>query len=340
MSYPYENDEYYESEETVSHPESTRQRSSRRQRASRHQAEEDTHPSRQTPRSFGQVMPQNSPARERPHDQYTGEGHYSITSSRRTNDSASDYEPGPESGYDDSQDYPPGQTSNYDPQHGYYHEAGRPRMNMFSGYEQPPAPPSRPRLSLGGDDYHQEPQLAYPEHLSSQYVLDHRYIIQPRHYFVPGTVFSILWHENDGRGINHGTQVTQGPQYIGRFGEPIYSSIRRMVVIKTKEHCSWCFSISTYGRKGVAKRGVVASQHAIVYKEGKMPYARHDEPQMTKEPLEIWPNSHDEPLDGMSRLNYGKIYTVEHNVKVLPIGKVSPDSMTKFRDYARYEMEN
>lgn len=61
---------------------------------------------------------------------------------------------------------------------------------------------------------------------------------------------------------------------------------------------------------------------------------------MTKEPLEIWPDRHDEALDSMSRLNYGKIYTVEHNVKVLPIGQVSPDSMPKFVDYAKYEMDN
>jgi hypothetical protein len=60
---------------------------------------------------------------------------------------------------------------------------------------------------------------------------------------------------------------------------------------------------------------------------------------MTKEPLEVTPATFDQRLDPMSRLNFGKIYTVEHNVKVLPVGKISERSMPKFLSYAKRECE-
>lgn len=59
---------------------------------------------------------------------------------------------------------------------------------------------------------------------------------------------------------------------------------------------------------------------------------------MVKDPLEVEPERHDETLDPLSRLNFGKIYTVEHNVKVLPIGQIAPGSVSKFVHYARSEL--
>lgn len=59
------------------------------------------------------------------------------------------------------------------------------------------------------------------------------------------------------------------------------------------------------------------------------------EPQMSKAPIEVRPDSVDQRLDPMSRLNFRKLFTVEHNVKVLPVGKVTERSMPAFLDYAR-----
>jgi hypothetical protein len=54
---------------------------------------------------------------------------------------------------------------------------------------------------------------------------------------------------------------------------------------------------------------------------------------MIKEPLaaETFP---DQKLDPMSRINFGKIHTVEHNEKVCPIGKIAKESLPKFKQYA------
>ncbi|KAL2856412.1 hypothetical protein BJY01DRAFT_178837 [Aspergillus pseudoustus] len=163
------------------------------------------------------------------------------------------------------------------------------------------------------------------------------HMVQHLDYFGPGKVFSILWHENDGRGTN-ATHVSVGPLFRGKYGEPIYSTIRRMVVIRAFDHYSWCFSISTYGGRGVAKPGVDPAKHAIVHMSDAEPRLGSNEPLMVKEPLRVNPERFDERLNPKSRLNFGKIYTVEHNVKVLPIGEIAEVSMPKFILYARAEM--
>jgi len=46
----------------------------------------------------------------------------------------------------------------------------------------------------------------------------------------------MLWHENAG---NEGTDLSEGQYRIGKFGEKIYSTIRRMVVVgKRHGHCT------------------------------------------------------------------------------------------------------
>lgn len=54
---------------------------------------------------------------------------------------------------------------------------------------------------------------------------------------------------------------------------------------------------------------------------------------MTKRPIAVYPSTPREKLDQMSRLNFGKIYTVEHNVKVRDVGKVTETSKVDFEGY-------
>jgi len=75
----------------------------------------------------------------------------------------------------------------------------------------------------------------------------------------------------------------------------------------------------------VLKPGVHSEDHAVVYssrKEG--PYLLEGEKRlMSKLPIRIEVTSEAEKLDPLSRLNYAKLYTVEHNVKVFFIGQVA-----------------
>ncbi|OJJ01723.1 hypothetical protein ASPVEDRAFT_130660 [Aspergillus versicolor CBS 583.65] len=168
------------------------------------------------------------------------------------------------------------------------------------------------------------------------------YALRPSSYYTTGRIFAILWHENRGvsNGHENGTVITSGPIFTGRFNEPIHSSIRRMVVFSTTRNKSLCFPISTYGNRGVAKPNVDPYTHAIVYPRGTPPIQAANEPRMVKEPLEVALELLDETLNPMSRLDFGKVHTVEHNVKVLPIGRITSRSMTRFIQYTRDEMSN
>ncbi|KAJ5679270.1 hypothetical protein N7462_007514 [Penicillium macrosclerotiorum] len=188
-----------------------------------------------------------------------------------------------------------------------------------------------------------DPSYAIPESPEEPETLDPRYKRQndPRRFFRVGRVFAMLWHEN--AGLN-GTPVSQKIPSLkqgctrGKYQEPIYSSIRRMIVIKEQKGCCWCIPVTTYSGQGVGKAGVDRGKHAVIYMRGARPVTKSNEPKMTKEPLEVEPARPDQKLDPMSRVNFGKIYTVEHNVKVLPVGKVTEASLEKFNAYMRAEL--
>ncbi|KAH8762401.1 hypothetical protein BGZ57DRAFT_725703, partial [Hyaloscypha finlandica] len=83
--------------------------------------------------------------------------------------------------------------------------------------------------------------------------------------------------------------------------------------------------IQTYGLQGVLKHGVHSEDHAVVYssrRDGPFLLDR-EEGLMMKRPIRIEIRDPSHKLDPLSRLNYAKTYTVEHNVKVLFIGKVA-----------------
>ncbi|KAJ5384065.1 hypothetical protein N7517_001976 [Penicillium concentricum] len=172
-----------------------------------------------------------------------------------------------------------------------------------------------------------EPAYVIPSSNGGRETLDPRYKRQsdPRRFFRVGRVFSMLWHENAGW---HGTVLSKkvshsssSPFTRGKYQEPIYSSIRRMIVVKEQRGCCW--PITTYSGQGVAKAGIDRSKHVVLHMRGDRPRIVQAEPRMAKEPLEVDPARPDQKQDCMSRVNFGKVYTVEHNVKVLPIGKIT-----------------
>ena len=75
--------------------------------------------------------------------------------------------------------------------------------------------------------------------------------------------------------------------------------------------------------------------HSIVYTGAAPPQPRHNELPVGNEkgmmePIGVKATVHGERLDKMSRINFGKIYTVEHNVKVYDFGNVKPSSIRLF----------
>lgn len=92
------------------------------------------------------------------------------------------------------------------------------------------------------------------------------------------------------------------------------------------------------------KFGVKSWHHAIIYTtiplEGAMPPPEGlgGEDILPNLPIRVEARSPRHQLDLTSRLNYAKVYTVEHNIKVSFIGKIHKDSIGEF--YAAYKRIN
>ncbi len=110
-----------------------------------------------------------------------------------------------------------------------------------------------------------------------------------------------------------------------KHGEKAFHKVRRFIIMREdKGHCI-CIPILTYGYRGVLKPGVHVETHTVVYSsqtDGPY-YLAGEEKLLTKKPIKLDMKDPSEKLDPLSRLNYAKTYTVEHNVKVLFIGKVA-----------------
>jgi hypothetical protein len=98
-------------------------------------------------------------------------------------------------------------------------------------------------------------------------------------------------------------------------------------------------AISTYGGRGTLKQGCTPSEHAVVYLTGTQPTLLDGEWErgMTKDPIEIEPTSATETMGPTSRLRFGKIHSIEWNVKVREIGVVSRKHMSKLLAYYQEE---
>ncbi|KFX90977.1 hypothetical protein V490_06152 [Pseudogymnoascus sp. VKM F-3557] len=157
-------------------------------------------------------------------------------------------------------------------------------------------------------------------------------------------VFMVVWTEPRGnsggaRGGNSNlTKVTEA-----KYGELAYTSIRRFVVWKNHEGHALCLPILTYGGQGTTKPGVKPAHHAIIFTESKSekpprtikhpPCKAEGEHTLHNGPIcvELMNQHKRKQFDEMSRLNYAKVYTVEHNVKVCFIGRIHKESTEEFK---------
>ncbi|RFU32260.1 hypothetical protein B7463_g4072, partial [Scytalidium lignicola] len=150
-----------------------------------------------------------------------------------------------------------------------------------------------------------------------------------------GHIFQLLWSEPYG---STGTDTENEPEV--KTGATVYCSIRRFIVINSRHpgH-STCIPILTYRGRGTTTRGVDPEMHSIVYSSEDPPGPQKGEDvKALKPPIKVVIGDMRNKLDRASRINYSKVYTVEHNVKVLFIGKV--DASFMYQLLANYEAVN
>ncbi|RMY37127.1 hypothetical protein D0865_13456 [Hortaea werneckii] len=150
-------------------------------------------------------------------------------------------------------------------------------------------------------------------------------------FFKPGRVFLVLWTEPAGplsKGACSEDLVTV------RFGERVYSKIRRFVVVRAASSYCSALPIVTYSGRGVGKPGVKKSEHCIIYTGHSSPLPlreeipRDGEAGMRLISIRVIPDDHVTKLDPVSRLDLGKPCTINHNIKVKPFGQVDALHLT------------
>lgn len=147
-------------------------------------------------------------------------------------------------------------------------------------------------------------------------------------FFIPGRVFKMLWTEPAGQ-LNPGKSRGSSHFSVVYLNENAYSEIRRFVVIRNKNNFSQCIPIQTYREQGATKANLIVRDHAIIYTGGvgdPAPTRFAGEEEMITTPLRIRAKGN-EYLTPASRINFGKPYAVEHNVKVVEIGMVADEHL-------------
>ncbi|POR35735.1 Uncharacterized protein TPAR_04057 [Tolypocladium paradoxum] len=152
--------------------------------------------------------------------------------------------------------------------------------------------------------------------------LDPRYRVEHSAKFQPGEIFKVHWSEPQGSGNEHAPSVSGRQEIQNRFGTKFFVGFRRFVVIAADHGHSTCVPILTYGGKGCKKRGVKPAKHGIIYERGHKARLLEGEPKLGFPPVKVEMTEEGEKLSRESRVNYSKLVTVEHNVKVFFIGSV------------------
>ena len=152
------------------------------------------------------------------------------------------------------------------------------------------------------------------------------FVTNPKKFFKKGRVFATHWSEPRG--------ITKAERGTNTLAEEAFTEMVRFVVLKPKATHSICLRISTYSGQATTKSGIVVADHAAVLSVGDT-FLEHPEgePGLTKDPIYIKVETPEEKIDSNSRINFGKPYTVEHNLRIRNIGRVVGDSLTKLDDY-------
>jgi hypothetical protein len=163
--------------------------------------------------------------------------------------------------------------------------------------------------------------------------LDPRYKVRNQDYkkfFQAGRVFSTLWTVPASGMTNNNETFTS---YV-KYGEKVHTKIRRFVVVKQKTRSCTCLPVTSYEGKGFKKPDIDISEHGPIY-SSKRP---RSVPEITKKALKVILSKNADPLKDPSLINYGCMYTVETNVKVMDVGLLDKDSLELLLDY--YEEVN
>lgn len=165
-------------------------------------------------------------------------------------------------------------------------------------------------------------------------LLDSSYKLRdnPNKFFKFGKVFLSLWvepsgvHSRNGRADSESS--TNEDEFPVAFGERAFAKIRRFIVVRPMMQASICVAISTHSGEGIARLPGMPFKHAIVHtgRLPPLPLPGEAEAEFLTS-IRVDSDVPGQSLHPASRVDFGKLYTVEHNMKVKPYGVVNQYSM-------------
>jgi hypothetical protein len=201
----------------------------------------------------------------------------------------------------------------------------------LTGY---PSTPRRQQITTPGGAI-----PASKTHVLASLPEDPDYKIRDKRFFRVGRVFLVLWSEPAGGSPSETLSLLNDSSK--HLAPRIFTKVRRFVVIREGEGYCNGLPISTYGGRGVAKRGVTKAEHAIIYTGRTEPRVRTDELPGRREagmlatPIRVDPDNMNDQLDPMSRVDFGGVAKIQHNFKVKALGFVNSTSMHALQRHFR-----
>ncbi|PIA94792.1 hypothetical protein CB0940_08198 [Cercospora beticola] len=188
--------------------------------------------------------------------------------------------------------------------------------------ESPPRDNSGPTRQLVANP---NPTLLTPD-INPQ-LLNSHFKWRPQKFFRVGRVLSVLWTETEGSTADAASVCS----FPVAYGERAQAKIRRFIIFAQKQQHSLAIPITSHQGYGVANRSDRVD-HGIVYMGTAVPQPLQGERGMLPTAIRITPDDPTERLKPTSRINYGKIYTIEHNMKANAVGMVHEDSIRALVD--------
>jgi hypothetical protein len=162
-----------------------------------------------------------------------------------------------------------------------------------------------------------------------------RVVEKPKRFFSVGRIFKTVWFEPGGHRAPIGRGNMEYTQDCPAFyTEKPFAKFRWFVVVRKRLHHSLCFSITTFGRRGATKASRGRSKDFVVlFSAGVDPPKAYPEENIVRDPIALIIEDNEQFISPTARLDCGRIYTVEDNLKVMKIGRVHPDYLPRMDEY-------
>lgn len=167
-------------------------------------------------------------------------------------------------------------------------------------------------------------------------------IDKPKRFFSVGRIFKTAWFEPGGQdAVSRRADLDYTKECLAFHGEKPYARFRWFIVVRKRLHHSLCFSITSSSVKGQTPTSRGRPRDFVVLYSASVvePPVPFPEEGIVRKPIAVIIEDGEQFISPFARLDCGRIYTVEDNLKVMKIGRVQPDSLPDLEAYFKESVE-